>query len=187
MSHLSKNHFLITSKCFIFMQTPLLLDIWLQSYKEFINATNNIKQRNLNTVFANISKPTWPTSDSFHLIMSHNIRHFFQDSLLEIVFSHFMLAVKSIYGKLFYSNSLVPPGQLAVKQLAIWKVCHGILYWNIFFIFIGSDKEAFKNILVMILYPTICQVLSSGPQRTHKNICDICMWYAVLEFSPIAS
>ena len=32
------------------------LDIWLQSYEEFVNAKNNIKQRNLNTVFANISE-----------------------------------------------------------------------------------------------------------------------------------
>ena len=46
--------------------------IWLQSCEGFINnAKNNIKQRNLNTVFANISKKTSPTSDSFLLIMSH--------------------------------------------------------------------------------------------------------------------
>ena len=78
MGHLSKNsisiflhHFLITSKCFIFMQTPLQLDIWLQSYEGFDNTKNNMKQSNLNTVFANISKTTSPTSDSFHVIMSH--------------------------------------------------------------------------------------------------------------------
>ena len=53
------------------MQTPLQLDIWLRSYERFDNAKNNIKQRNLNTVFANISKTTSPTSDSFLLIMSH--------------------------------------------------------------------------------------------------------------------
>ena len=53
------------------MQTPLQLDIWLQSYEEFVNGKNNIKQRNWNTVFANISKPLSPTSDSFLLIMSH--------------------------------------------------------------------------------------------------------------------
>ena len=58
-------------KCFILLQTPLQLDNWLQSYDEFVNAKNNIKQRNLNTVFANISKTTSPTSDSFLLIMSH--------------------------------------------------------------------------------------------------------------------
>ena len=57
MSHLSKisnsfflHHFLVTSKCFILMQTPLQLDIWLQSYEGFVNAKNNIKQRNSNTV-----------------------------------------------------------------------------------------------------------------------------------------
>ena len=53
------------------MQTPLQLDIWLQSYKGFYNAKYNMKQRNLNTVFASISKTTFPTSDSFLLIMSH--------------------------------------------------------------------------------------------------------------------
>ena len=52
------------------MQTPLQLDIWFQSYEGFDNAKDTIKQRNMNTVFANISK-TWPTSDSFLLIMSH--------------------------------------------------------------------------------------------------------------------
>ena len=47
------------------------MDIWLQSYEEFVNDKNIIKQRNLNTVFANISKAIWPTSNSFLLIMSH--------------------------------------------------------------------------------------------------------------------
>ena len=49
------HHFLKTSKCFILMQSPLKLDIWLQSYEGFDNAKNNMKERNLNTVFANIS------------------------------------------------------------------------------------------------------------------------------------
>ena len=53
------------------MQTPLQLDIWLHSYEGFDDAKNIIKQRNFNTVFANISKTIWPTSDSFLLIMSH--------------------------------------------------------------------------------------------------------------------
>ena len=53
------------------MQTPLELDIWLQSYEQFINTENNIKQRNLNSFFANISKTISATSDSFPLIMSH--------------------------------------------------------------------------------------------------------------------
>ena len=30
------------------MQTPLKLDIWVQSYEDFVNAKNNIKQKNLN-------------------------------------------------------------------------------------------------------------------------------------------
>ena len=78
MSHLSKipisiflHHFLKTLKRFILMQTPLQMNIWLQSYEGFDNAKNNMKQRNLNTVFANIPKTTSPTSDSFLLIMSH--------------------------------------------------------------------------------------------------------------------
>ena len=77
MSHLSEtpivlHHFLKTSICFILMQTPLQLDIWLQSYEGFGNAKyDNMKQRNLNTVFVNISKTRSPTSDSFLLIMSH--------------------------------------------------------------------------------------------------------------------
>ena len=63
-------HFVITPKCLILMQTPLKLDIWLQSCEEFVNAKNNIEQRNLNPVFANISKTIWLTFDSFLLIMS---------------------------------------------------------------------------------------------------------------------
>ena len=39
------------------------MDFWLQNYEGFDNAKNNIKQRNLNTVFANISKTTSPTFD----------------------------------------------------------------------------------------------------------------------------
>ena len=53
------------------MQTPLQLNIWLQSYAGFNNSNNIIKQINLNPVFANISKTTSPTSDSFLLIMSY--------------------------------------------------------------------------------------------------------------------
>ena len=48
------HHCLTVWKCFILMQTPLQLDVWLQSYEEFVNAKNIIKQRNLNTVFAHI-------------------------------------------------------------------------------------------------------------------------------------
>ena len=62
MSHLSEisisiflHHLLKTLKCTILMQTPYKLDIWLQSYDGFDNAKNNMKQRILNTVFANIS------------------------------------------------------------------------------------------------------------------------------------
>ena len=58
-------------KMLYFDATPLQLDIWLQNYEGFVNAKNNIKQRNLNTVCANISNTTSPKSDSFLLIMSH--------------------------------------------------------------------------------------------------------------------
>ena len=47
---------------------------WTSSYRVnewFGDAKNIMKQRKLNTVFANISKSTTPTSDSFLLIMSH--------------------------------------------------------------------------------------------------------------------
>ena len=54
-----------------FDANPFQLNIWLQSYKEFVDAKNNIKQRNLKTVFAYISKTISPTSDLFLLIMSH--------------------------------------------------------------------------------------------------------------------
>ena len=55
----------------ICMQTPLQLDIWLQSYEGFDHPKNNIKQRNLNTAVPDISKTIFATSDSFPLIMSH--------------------------------------------------------------------------------------------------------------------
>ena len=38
----------------ILLQTSLHLDIWLQSY---VNAKNNIKQQNLNTIFAYTVSP----------------------------------------------------------------------------------------------------------------------------------
>ena len=41
------------------MQTPLQLDIWLQSYVGFDNAKSNIKQRNLNT-FCQYLKNNFP-------------------------------------------------------------------------------------------------------------------------------
>ena len=53
------------------MQTTLQLSVWLQSYKQSIDVENNIKQKNLDPFFANISKTILPTSDSFPLIMLH--------------------------------------------------------------------------------------------------------------------
>ena len=53
------------------MQILLELDISLQSYEQYIDAENNVKQKNLNSFFVNISKTTPATSDSCPLIMSH--------------------------------------------------------------------------------------------------------------------
>ena len=79
------------------MQTPFKLDIWLQSYEDFVNAKNNIKHKNLNTVFANISKTTSPTSDSFLWIMSHIWKFCFW----EIVYVEFLH--KSIFDLFSYT------------------------------------------------------------------------------------
>ena len=73
------------------LQTPLQLDIWLRSYERFDNAKNNIKQRNLNTGFANISKTTSPTSDSLLLIMSHIINDFVNQSSLHHHLTWFLI------------------------------------------------------------------------------------------------
>ena len=74
MSHLSKIPIPISIFLHHFLKTSM--DIWLQSYEGFDNAKINIKERNLNTAFANISKTTSPTSDSFLLIMSYIARVF---------------------------------------------------------------------------------------------------------------
>ena len=109
MSHLSKSsisiflhHSLITDKCFILMQTQLQLDIWLQSYEGFVNAKNNIKQKEFEYCFANISKTTSLTSESFLLIMSHmynQARYWFRNvwnfENLEIQ-NHFVLMVNQM-------------------------------------------------------------------------------------------
>ena len=54
------------------MKTPLESDIWLQSYKQFIKAENNKKQKNFNSFLADIFNTIFVTSDSFPLIMSNN-------------------------------------------------------------------------------------------------------------------
>ena len=53
------------------MQNPLESNIYSESYEQFshfINAENNIKQRNFNSFFANISQIS-----PWGLIMSHNV------------------------------------------------------------------------------------------------------------------
>ena len=46
-------------KCY----TPYELDVWLQSYEQFISAENNIKQKISTSFFANISKTISATSE----------------------------------------------------------------------------------------------------------------------------
>ena len=67
MSHLSKisisiflHNFLKTSKCFILMQTPLQLDIWIQSYEWFDNAKNIMKQKEFEHCFCQYLKSNIP-------------------------------------------------------------------------------------------------------------------------------
>ena len=64
MSHMSKtlNFELLT---------PLSSNLKMLCYEQFVSTENNIKQMNLNSFFANISKTIYATSDSFPLIMSH--------------------------------------------------------------------------------------------------------------------
>ena len=47
------------------------LNIWLQGYGQLNNAENNMKQKDMNSFFAIISKTIYATSDSIPLIMSH--------------------------------------------------------------------------------------------------------------------
>ena len=54
------HHFLKTSKSFILMQTPLQLDIWLQSNEGFDNAKNNMKQKEFEHCFCQYQKNNIP-------------------------------------------------------------------------------------------------------------------------------
>ena len=77
------HHFLITSKCFILMQTPLQLDIWLQSYEEFVNA-KTIKNKGIWPLFMPISQKQYlrhPTHSSWSchmLLVETMLVHFLQ-------------------------------------------------------------------------------------------------------------
>ena len=86
------------------MQTPLQLDIWLQSYEGFDNAKNNMKQRNFNTVYSNISKTTSPTSDSFLLIMS---QFGFRRVSHEAASNNKYYENKNVYGKSIMKSSIL--------------------------------------------------------------------------------
>ena len=63
MSHLLEiiisiflHRFLITSKCFILMQTPLPFDIWLQSYDKFVNAKKQYNTKEFEHCFCHYLK-----------------------------------------------------------------------------------------------------------------------------------
>ena len=60
-------------KCFILMQIPLKLDIRLQD-EQFINAQNNVKQKDLNSFFANISKKQYLSHLTQSPLSCHNCR-----------------------------------------------------------------------------------------------------------------
>ena len=64
---------LVNLKCYILIQIPSQLDIWLQRYERFFKFKNNVKHKNLSPLLACNSKSIFPTSDSFPLIMSHMI------------------------------------------------------------------------------------------------------------------
>ena len=108
------------------MQTPLQLDIWLKNYEGFVNAKNNIKQRNLNAVFANISKTASPTSDSFLLIMSHMIvnrrRVTIDDSLIHKSSHTIELVIMIIQIMLICSLSSVAGGRWVHWQVGALTV-----------------------------------------------------------------
>ena len=108
------------------MQTPLQLDIWLQSYEGFVNTKNNIKQRNLNTVFANISKTTSPTSDSFLLIMSHIRTNIWQWSWSPAVPTETIAVFAKQRPHLFRDDlaiNLVPRGQDVMDKVGQNVLC----------------------------------------------------------------
>ena len=98
MSHLSKipissflHHFLKTQKCFILMQTPLQLDIWLQSYEGFDTAKNDMKQRNFNTVFCHYLQHNIP---DIRLIPLDHVTYLFQNSNPELWHDSFIEIVQ---------------------------------------------------------------------------------------------
>ena len=74
MNHMSKIfYFAISTSSANVIQTPLVLNIWLQSCVRIVceNSQNNIKQKNWDSFFANISNEISTTSDSLPLIMPH--------------------------------------------------------------------------------------------------------------------
>ena len=112
MSHLSKtsisiflHYSLITDKCFILMQTQLQLDILLQSYEGLVNAKNNIKQRNLNTVLPISQKQhhRHPTHSSWSCHICYG--PLFGLKELSCVIS--LLCILYNYCSLFYAINLV--------------------------------------------------------------------------------
>ena len=109
------------------MQILLKFYIWLQSYEQFRNTQNNIKQKDLNSFFADISKTISATSDSFPLIMSMKV-DFSSSSGNEI--KNIWNAVKTIANlsayKLFCSISPNKPNRHKVPFVVI---LHNVLQY----------------------------------------------------------
>ena len=91
------HHSRATWKCHILMQTPLESDIWLQSYEQFKEAENNIKQKNSNWFLADISETVFATLDSFPLIMSHMcLKNFYRNNIVTILRNGFCELMVSV-------------------------------------------------------------------------------------------
>ena len=57
-------------KCYILIQTPSQLYMWLQRYEQFFEVQKKVKHKHLSFVLACNSKSIFPTSNSFSWIMS---------------------------------------------------------------------------------------------------------------------
>ena len=110
---------LVHLKCYILIQTPSQLNIWLQRYEQFFKVKNNVKHKNLSPLLACNSKSIFPTSDSFPLIMSHiSVSRHMHDVGSKIIFTfcrHFM--VQYVRTAIEMSVLLLTSGQLQLCDL----------------------------------------------------------------------
>ena len=101
-----------------------------------------MKQRNLNTVLASMSKTTSLTSDSFLLIMSH-ISKTGRDIFLcsnclmnKITINHYISSVQDLCRDLGFDGFLLSSvwSDFPLKKIKCWLSCHGvIIFWKSFF------------------------------------------------------